>query len=269
MTTEVLSTATTPSDDWRVRRYGANLVRQIPDPITGELRNYQRVSTFAKTLDEMGTLPEWIAWCVLRGAEYDNTLKQKVLHAQWGGTTPVTSIKELKRLGGGDEKMERGKLRHETLAMALHGHRRPGLTPADNQELDAVLSLIDTIGEVQHTEAPNVNDQWETAGTVDMILRAKDGRVVVADFKTGSRDYPAILSTSIQLIAYARSWYWDFATETRTGLVVPGTDLPRLYMIHAPQDGGPPMAVELDVMRAVRWADLAYQVRLARKEAKK
>jgi hypothetical protein len=261
----VIASATTPADQWRVRYYGKNPVRQIPDPTTGELLNYQRVSSFAKTLDDMGVLPQWVAWMALRGAEQaeGQVLKQRALHAD---KTPVGTIDELKALGGGDEARDEGQERHRILATALTGAPVPTMHPDARAELDAVLRLVESLGQVRAVEAPNVCDEWRTAGTLDLVLEAPDGATVVADFKTGKM--ANVLATSIQLITYARSHYWDFNTESRVGLVAPTR--PRLILIHAPQTtpGAPPQAVELDVERAKRWANLAWLVKTARKEAK-
>ena len=257
-----ISSSTTPADSWRVRMYGKNPVRQIPDPVTGELLNYQRVSSFAKTLDEVGVLPQWVAWKALCGAEQDPALKQRALHAR---ETPVGTIDELKALGGGNDARDEGKLRHELLATALTGGRLPDMPPDARRELDEIVALIRSLGTVRAVEAPNVCDEWRTAGTVDLVLEAPDGRTVVADFKTGK--LANVLATSIQLITYARSHYWDFDTESRAGLVAPTK--PRLVLIHAPQaPGSPPRAIDLDVERAKEWAALAWQVKKARREAR-
>lgn len=253
-----MTTTTVPASSWLLGGRGGKQ-RMIPHPVTAELSPYQRVSTFAKTLDDKEGLIPWKAWMALRGAEKDRGLWQQALHA---AKTPAGVIDQLAELGGGGEKRDRGKDRHEILALALSGAPMPVMPPEARAELDAVLRLIESLGSVVALEAANVCDEYQTTGSVDLVLEAPDGATVVADFKTGRLDP---LAHSIQLIAYARAHYWDFDLERRLGLVSP--TMPRLAVISAPQDGSPPQAVELDVGRAKRWAALACEVREARREA--
>jgi PD-(D/E)XK nuclease superfamily len=251
--------ATTPPDQWRLGGRGGRQ-RLIPDAVTGELVPYQRTSTFSKTLDDKEGLIPWKAWMCLRGAEKDQALRQQALHAK---ATPRGVIDALAELGGAGEKRDKGSDRHQILAMALSGATLPQMPAEAMVELDALLRLVESLGTPVAVEAANVCDEWRVAGSCDLILQAADGATVVVDFKTGARIDR--LSASIQLIAYARARYWDYATESRGGLVAP--EKPRLVVLHAPQGGGEPHAIDLDVAAAKKWAELAAQVRDARKEA--
>jgi hypothetical protein len=222
------------------------------------MRPYQRVSSFAKTLDDKEGLLAWKAWVALKGAQRDNALLQQALHAE---RTPKKVIDQLADLGGAGDAARRGSDRHTILAMALHGHPLPEQARA---ELDALLTLISKMGRVIAVESSTVCDQWMVCGSVDLVLEGRDGQRLVCDFKTGARTDP--LAWSIQLIAHARSHWWDHATQTRAGLVSP--DMPQLVVIHAPQSGAEPRAIRLDVQRALHWAELASMVRQARKEAR-
>lgn len=251
---------TETADGWRYGGRGGRQ-RMVPHPETGELLAYQRTSTFSKTLDDKEGLLPWKAWMTLRGAERDEALKQQALHAE---STPRVVIDQLAELGGGGAKRDRGQDRHTIVAMALTGARLPELPMAAQAELEAILGLIRSLGTVAAVEAPNVCDQWQCCGKADLVLEGHDGTTIVCDLKTGRLDR---LSASIQLIAYARAHYWDFDSESRRGLVSPAR--PRLVVIHAPQDGADPVAVDLDVDKAMRWARLAAEVRDARKEARR
>ena len=144
--------------------------------------------------------------------------------------------------------------------MALTGADLTGLPPQARAELDAILALIATLGTVQAVEFATVCDQYLTAGSCDLILRSPDGQPIVADLKTGAK--LDMLSGAIQLAAHARSRHW--VDGARGDWVAP--TLPRLILIHAPQDGTPPRAVDIDPAQAKRAADLAAQVRDLRKE---
>ena len=251
-------------DSWRMGGYGGKQ-RLIPDATTGELRPYMRVSTFAKTLDDGFGLQAWKAWMAVRGADVDKTLREQALHAD---KTPAKVIDQLVEAGGGGVKRDRGKDRHTILQIALTGGTLPALPDSARAELDKILTLIASLGEIVAVEAPVVCDDWQLSGTVDLVLQSHrsdarshgiGGMPIVVDFKTGG-DYR--LSAAIQLVAYARSRYWSFETETRGELVAP--ILPRLVILHAPQDGSEPKAITLDPYKAREAADLAWQVRRAR-----
>lgn len=242
-------------DSWRMGGYGGKQ-RLIPDAQTGELRPYMRVSTFAKTLDDGFGLGVWKAWMAVRGADVEKALREQALHAD---RTPAKVIDQLVDAGGGGVKRDKGKDRHTILQIALTGGTLPKLPVSARAELDKILRLIDTIGVVDFVEAPCVCDDWQLAGTMDLRLTAPNGAPVIADFKTGG-DYR--LAAAIQLVAYARSRLWDFHTETRAELVAPV--LPRLVIIHAPQDGAEPRAIVIDPHKAREAADLAWKVRSLR-----
>jgi hypothetical protein len=253
------TTTVTAGTGWRTGGRGGRQ-RLIPDPDTGELVAYQRTSTFANVLDDKEGLIAWKAWMALRGAERDEQLRQQAVHAE---RTPRGVVEELAELGGAGTKRDRGSARHQLLHMALSGASLPDMPPDSRAELDAVLAVVTDLGQVVATEVPNVNDEYRVCGSCDMVLRGPDGRVVVADFKTG--DHMNLIAWSVQLISYARAHYWDWASETRAGLVAP--EKPRLVVLHAPQGGGDPTVIDLDPGRARSWADLALAVREARRTA--
>lgn len=249
-----------PADEWLMGGRGGRQ-RMIPDPHTGELTPYQRVSSFAKTLDDKEGLMAWKAWVTLKGAQADPGLAQQAVHSP---NTPKGLIDRLAELGGGGDKAKRGSDRHAILAMRLTGQIKPGSLPEDaQQELADIMALIESHGAPIAVEAATVCDRWKVCGSVDLVLRDVEGRVIVCDFKTGSRI--DALSWSIQLAAHARGQYWSFADNTRGDWVA--YDRPRIAVIHAPQDGAAPRFIELDLDIAMQWADLAAEVRDARKQA--
>jgi len=234
----------------------------VPGPNGEDPKPYQRVSTFAKTLNpHSNTLAQWLAWKALLGASRPeaHTLVQAALHAE---RTPGRTIDDLAEIGGSRTAAEKGTNRHELLAAALHGIDLDHLPPDAQLEVASIVALIRQVGEPLAVEFNTVNDELATAGTCDLLLRDHDGRPVVCDFKTGK--YRSPLEWSLQLIAHARGWHW--ADNQRTEPVCWAR--PRLIVIHAPQDGAPPELVELDVDQAKRAAALAVQVRDIRKEIK-
>lgn len=253
-----VSTSTSPADPFTYGGRGGKQ-RMIPHPLTGQPVGYQRVSTFAKTLDAGAGLAAWKTWMALRGSQQRPDLLQAALHAE---RTPGGVVEELVEAGGGKDAARRGTDRHQIVAMALTGAPLPDMPPDARAQLDATLDVIASLGQVTAVEAATVNDEYLTAGSCDLVLSAPNGQTIVAELKTGRVDR---MSASIQLIAHARAQYWDGAQ--RTGWVAQGR--PRLVVITAPQDGSQPTALDLDVEQAVVWAQLAVSVRQARKEASK
>jgi hypothetical protein len=82
--------------------------------------------------------------------------------------------------------------------------------------------------EFDRIETFRVLDGWKVAGTADRIGRYR-GRLMVADIKTGSIDYPHKMA--MQLALYAHSVPYDIVTDTR-GPADVGLDLRRGLIIH-------------------------------------
>ena len=232
----------------------------IPDPITGKPIPYQRVSTFASTLDDKSGLMTWYAWQSIKGSQVDQQLAARIAGAS---TAPRQLIETLIDQAGGNEARNKGTARHAIVADTLNGKPRPTLTTQANAELDAVLAVIHQLGTLIGTEIPIVNDDLAVAGSCDYLLRAPDGRPVVADLKTGKT--LSILNVAIQLAAYARGVRW---IDGQRGPLV-ADQLPHLVAIHAPQDD--PLnvqAIHIDPQTATAWAHLAQQVRHIRRNTK-
>jgi hypothetical protein len=252
----VVASSTTPADVWVTN---GRKQRMIPDEATGELRPYQRTSAFAAVLDDKSGLIPWKAWCALKGAAELPSIAEQARHSP---KTPAGLIDQLADAGGARDAASKGSARHEILAMALTGARLPDTMGADAlTELNRVLKLIEGLGTVVAVEAATVNDEYQVAGSCDLILRDPQGQTIVGEFKTGRTIN--ILGASVQLIAHARARYW--VDGARGEWVSPFR--PRLVVIHAPQSSEPPTLVELDPDHAKGWADLAVRVRAARKDA--
>ena len=196
----------------------------------------------------------------LRGAAArtaTRALVQQALHAE---RTPAGIIEQLAEAGGSKDKAEIGTRRHQVVAMALTGADLTGMPAQARAELDAILALIDTLGTVQAVEFATVCDQYQTAGSCDLLLaaprRAAHRRRPEDRRETGpaQRRHPTRRPRTVPPLGRRARGDWVAPT------------LPRLILIHAPQDGTPPRAVDIDPAAAKRAADLAAQVRDLRKE---
>lgn len=105
-------------------------------------------------------------------------------------------------------------------------------------------------------ETFRVLDGWKVAGTADRIGRYR-GRLVIADIKTGSIDYPH--KFAMQLAVYAHSLPYDIASDRR-GPADIGLDLRRGLIIHLPAGLGKCDLYEVDIEKGWEACQLAHQV---------
>lgn len=241
------------TDPFTRDRYGRPL---IPDG-HGTVVPYQRVSTFANTLDDKSGLLAWQAWMVLKGAQRNPTLAVQAADAD---TTPKPLIDELAELGGSKNAAERGTDRHTLLSMRVQGEPLPDMPDDARRALERLYHLLTSLGTVAGVEVPIVCDEYQVAGSMDYLIRTPDGTPIVADLKTGRSVWP--LSVPVQLYCYARGQHWD--GEQRQGWVCDKP--PRLVAIHAPQDDTPPRLLEVDLDVARTLTEHAAVMRTVRKQ---
>lgn len=93
----------------------------------------------------------------------------------------------------------------------------------------AVQFLEEMVDEIIHLEVTIFNRTWQYAGTTDAILKLKDGRTAIADWKTSKAIYPEV---ALQLQAYAAGEFIGRADGT-------SVDLPTIDLgmaVHLPGD---------------------------------
>jgi hypothetical protein len=112
----------------------------------------------------------------------------------------------------------------------------PGEEPpvVDNLDLlpyiaGAISYLNEHVARVIHTEVTLFNREYQYAGTVDAIVKLKEGGVAIVDWKTSKGVYP---EHALQLVAYAGCEFIGFDDGTHTRL--PPAD--SAYVIHLPGD---------------------------------
>ena len=88
------------------------------------------------------------------------------------------------------------------------------IPPNHAADLDAYALATEPL-KVVATEMFVVNDHLKAAGTLDRLVRLPDGRLVVADLKTGATEpsYPHGVTT--QCAIYAHSWRYDIEKQQR------------------------------------------------------
>ena len=242
----------------------------ITPPEGGEVVPYTRVSTLAKALDDLNNLMAWKARKTAEGLVRRPDLLTLISGAIANGD-PDTDWPTKKALNAAVEQaMEAaGASKGATAGTGFHSLTEAinkGVEPlfvseADQVRLEAYRTATASI-EWLEIEMFVVNDQVRAAGTFDRLGRLPDGRVVVADLKSGKSeaDYP--FSTVVQISTYANGHRYDPETGNRSPLHA-DLDVSTGLLIHLPPSGGCTL-YELDLARGWQAAQLAAQVRDAR-----
>lgn len=241
---------------------------------------YTRVSTLAETLDDKGGLLDWSAANAAVGVVRDASLYAQLAHLvsayrdPWQDPVGKKQLKPLvaraQQVAGSDEAAGMGTAFHGLTEIVDAGgwpdFAPPPLVPWLHKYREEMADW-----EVLDTEVFVVNDELQTAGSLDCLVRHRQtGRIVVGDKKTGKSepDYP--LKTTVQVAIYAHGERYDQATGDRLPLHE-DVDLNHGLLIHAPiRNGGEPQVslYPLDLAKGWELAQLAVQVRAARKMPK-
>lgn len=94
----------------------------------------------------------------------------------------------------------------------------------------ALAFMEDLAAEVLHSEVTVFSRQYLYAGTTDAIVRLKDGRVAICDWKTGKSVYA---EAAIQVCAYANAEF----IGTIEGEELPLPEIDVGIIVHLPGDG--------------------------------
>jgi len=234
---------------------------------------YTRASTLAKKLDDLNGLIAWKQRVTALGVVQDRAvyqrlcsiastvpepLKDKDIKAQF-----VSVVEEAFKAGGGEKAASTGTTLHELTEYVDRGET-PAYVP---DELAPILDCYvwgTTALEHVAMELFVVVDELKVAGSLDRLVRLPDGRVVVADIKTGADEPKYASGVSTQCAIYAHGQRYDPETGERTELH-PDLDMTTGLMIHLPLApvGGKQICqpYELDLKAGWARALLAAQVR--------
>src|SRR5574338_1435 len=194
-------------------RYGRYL---IPHPDTGKETAWTRATTFAKTVSDTFGLTKWELRMVSLGLA-----KRPDLLAQVAGVLDPDD-RDAKRLLDGiaaQAKEAAGSTTRSNLGTALHTmteHIDAGrdftVPEAHAADLDAYRSTTAALHiDPAHIERIVTVPAYNVAGTLDRLATV-DGRLVVADLKTG-RTLAGVAEYAIQLALYANAaTMWDPTT---------------------------------------------------------
>jgi hypothetical protein len=254
-------------------RYGRPLITPVGG---GKPVGYTRVTTLAKALDDGGGLIPWKATATIVGA-----MRRQGLFARWQALASKAQgdpwyhsaetkaaakklVEECAEAGGSTDRADLGTALHAIAEQADLG-RPVHIQPNLRADLDAYHATLAAHGvEIlpEWMERFVVLDDWQVAGTFDRLVRMPDGRLVVADLKTGADLKYSWQSIAVQLAAYAHGLDYDVTTAVRTPL--PEHDMSVGLVIHLPAGTGTCTLYTVDLVAGWEAAELSLRTRVWR-----
>ena len=230
----------------------------------GKAQAYTRATTIAETLDDRYNLELWKMRQVALGlAQRPDLLAQAAAHTAEDKKTLNDVCKQAMDAAAAMSGANMGTALHKIIERHTTG------TLGDCPEmfadrLDAFRSATEGLTFRRDlVERVAVLDRHLIAGTFDMAVEI-DGRLYVADLKTGSGVDFGARGFAVQLAIYANaSSLYDYATEQHSD--APGFDLDRAIVIHLPSDGGPCELHWLDIAAGAEALEHAMWTRAWRK----
>ena len=246
-------------------RYGRYL---IPDPDTGKERPWTRATTWAKTCSDTFGLTKWELRMTALGLA-----KRPDLLAQVATVTDPDDRDAKKLLDGvcEDAKEAAGSSIRRNLGTALHAmteHIDAGrdftVPDAHRADIDAYRAAVaDLTIDPRHIERIVTVPSLGIAGTFDRLV-THDGRLMVADLKTGKDVLYGMGEIAIQLALYANAaTIYDAATGTHEPM--PEVSKVTALVFHLPVGNGECTIYEVDIAAGWEMAQVCGTVRDWRK----
>lgn len=239
-----------------------------------------RVSTLAKSLDDKGGLLGFTAATTLESVAKHPDLRSRLAVIDpaegWRGYAELHEEAQRRR---GKPEAESGTNVHQAVEALIAGRLLPEELLGDARAVLAALAELglEPEGSEEFVYVPGLPEH--VAGTRDLLCRTAAGTRVVVDIKTagalGSHRFRAT-AWALQVACYSRGrpYLDDFARDqwgrprldpTRAGRRPARIDQRRGYVVEVARGLGDVAVHELDLEEGWRLAQLACQVRAARK----
>lgn len=240
-------------------RYGRYL---LPDPVTGKQRSFTRVTTMAK-LSDTTALNKWKLRTALKGTAKERHLLDVI--ATTDDKSELDALAEAAlQAGGANDGSDAGTDLHSLTELVDLGLLRLEDVPEGQRgDVRAYVFALAAAGiEIlpEYIERIIINQTVDTAGTFDRLVRVPDGRLLVADLKTGRDLSFGWGDIAIQLAIYAQAngMYDD---QTGTYDPMPGVDKETALVFHLPVGKEQCSIWEVDIASGWDAAQLAHRVR--------
>lgn len=257
---DALTTPTRPEP--KRDRYGRPLVKL---PGAANHQPLTRVTTIAETLSDRFALEQWSKRNVVLGIARRPDLYARACSVSPDERDALNEIVEAaEEAAGASTGATMGTALHRFTERIDAGEDIPVPAPwdADVAAYRAALAAHHIEIDPEHLERFVVNAAMGAAGTADRFVRWQ-GRLVVADLKTGKHIDLAKIAIQLSLYSHAETFY-DPATDTHTAM--PDELDPTVGLVfHLPAGQARCEIYTVDLVEGYRWAQVAVDVRGWRK----
>lgn len=209
----------------------------IAPPGGGTPEPYTRISSLAKVLDDKTALMRWKQRMVATGIGMRPDLAQLASVVK-GDDRKLDEVVEQAMSAAETSRAANVGTTLHALTEHVDAGTLPEHVPAELwPDLDAYERAMRPI-EVLAVEAFVVVDELKAAGTFDRLVRLPDGRVVVADIKTGKHEPNYPHAATIQVATYSRGHLYDPVKDRVGHLPALGVDQRTGLLIHLPAGTG-------------------------------
>lgn len=243
----------------------------IPDPETGEDREWTRATTISGILSDRYNLEKWAERMVAIGLSKRSDLMSLVQSIEdpdaYANKKRIDKVcRDAKEAAGSGQASNRGTALHSFTEMVDGGKPVSGIPLEHRADVAAYVETMKMYGlKVLSAETIVVNPAVGVAGTFDRLVQMAGAKLpVILDVKTGKTVDFGHLEHSIQLAIYANATH-IFDPETETLSPIPGIDRSTGIIAHMPVGQGRCDLHALDLEAGWRYAQVARQVYDARK----
>ena len=209
----------------------------LPDP-NGKPTYWTRATTIAKLLDDTYRITQSDRRKVAIGVARTPSIAAAVCADHDNNTRLDQLCEQAITVAGGTEKRDLGTALHR---LCERWDRQE--LDYDGEWSDHINCYTETLKHHRLTVRPEwcetvlVNTTYQIAGTVDRLLEDPEGRLVVADLKTGG--YRSWLAWATQFAIYATSTHW-WDPESNTLKPLPEIRQDHTLAVHLPAQETPP-----------------------------
>jgi hypothetical protein len=248
--------------DIRRDRFGRPL---IAPPDGGEPVAYTRVSTLAKSLDDGSALANWKCRMTAIGLAKRPDLISKTLAVAEDKKEMGKVVSSAMEAAEADRAANIGTALHRFCELVDQGEPLTNIPAEHLADLAAYQEAMTGLT-IMGNGVFVVIDELQAAGSFDRLVKLPDGRLVVADIKTGQTepDYPH--GVTQQVAMYSRGHIYDPEKGRVARLADLGVSQEVGLMIHLPSGQGRCTLYLLDLEHGWALAQVAVAVRSAYKK---
>lgn len=217
-------------------QYGRPLV---PDPTTGKVKAWTRVTTLANTLSDRFALEQWQQRNIVRGMAARENLLVRAAAAGDDRDQLTAIVKDALEAAQASSAADIGTALH-SLTEQIDSGEDPAIPKAYQADIKAYLKALENGGvtiEPGWIERFVVVQSLGAAGTPDRLVRVEGyDKPIIGDLKTGANAVKySQVEIAAQLAVYAHAdHYWDGEKHYR----MPAVDQERALVIHMPAGQG-------------------------------